>query len=515
MSHHPIPVLDLFAGPGGLGEGFNAFVNTQGQRIFKTALSIEKDSIAHKTLLLRSFFRQFEPGSAPAAYYEKLRQKLTTDELLAAYPREAAAARAEAWNATLGDSATTPLPLLRRRVQDALRPFSDGESRWALIGGPPCQAYSLVGRSRNRGKAGYRLEDDPRARLYLEYLQIIGDFWPAVFVMENVRGLLSAQFDGQPVIDLILADLQDPAAALRRNGRQPRPGQRSRKYVLRALAQEGLFQSGIDFLLKSERHGIPQSRHRVIVVGIREDIHGQLPLLALTQGPTVQEMLQDLPRIRSGLSKEIDTSESWRAAVTSTKAYGLPTHLGRRISHLLSKESRLFPKTRGDEFVKGEAGIQFHRNDWFVDPRLKGFCNHRSRSHIRADLQRYFFASLYASEHNCSPDLSDFPIQLLPNHQNAFGIMGGTHFADRFRVQVGSRASTTITSHISKDGHYYIHYDPLQCRSLTVREAARLQTFPDNYFFEGPRTAQYTQVGNAVPPLLAKQIAESVAKVFE
>jgi DNA (cytosine-5)-methyltransferase 1 len=134
---------------------------------------------------------------------------------------------------------------------------------------------------------------------------------------------------------------------------------------------------------------------------------------------------------------------------------------------------------------------------------------------MASDLRRYLFAAAYAEATGHSPKLADFPPSLLPAHANVDEGVSGDMFADRFRVQLADRVSTTITSHISKDGHYFIHYDPLQCRSLTVREAARLQTFPDNYRFLGNRTSQYHQVGNAVPPHLAGQIADIVAEVLD
>ena len=126
----PVPIIDVFAGPGGLGEGFSAFARPCGTQSFRIALSIEKDAVAHKTLLLRSFFRQFERGDVPDAYYDRLRQQITTAELFAAHPREVAAAREEAWNATLGDEASAPLSVLRHRVREALRRFPEGEDRW-------------------------------------------------------------------------------------------------------------------------------------------------------------------------------------------------------------------------------------------------------------------------------------------------------------------------------------------------------------------------------------------------
>lgn len=134
---------------------------------------------------------------------------------------------------------------------------------------------------------------------------------------------------------------------------------------------------------------------------------------------------------------------------------------------------------------------------------------------MESDLSRYMFAAAYAKQHGYSPRLHVFPQKLLPAHANAKDANSDTTpFKDRFRVQCEKEPSTTVVAHIAKDGHYYIHYDPVQCRALTVREAARLQTFPDNYFFEGTRTEQYTQIGNAVPPLLAHQLAKVVRKMI-
>jgi DNA (cytosine-5)-methyltransferase 1 len=154
--------------------------------------------------------------------------------------------------------------------------------------------------------------------------------------------------------------------------------------------------------------------------------------------------------------------------------------------------------------------------DWYHDPKLNGVINHETRGHMGSDLHRYHFMASHAGSKEASLKLEDLPETLLPAHKNVQeAISSKSLFNDRFRVQLKDRPATTITSHISKDGHYFIHYDPKQCRSMTVREAARIQTFPDNYKFEGPRTSQYIQVGNAVPPLLAKQIADIVYNLLE
>lgn len=515
-----IKVVDIFAGPGGLSEGFAAVADTNGKPVFEVVLSVEKDEQAHATLLLRTFFREFG-DSVPNDYYRLLRGEIDRGALFNSYPAEAKLAEYRSWHATLGAQGVD-CAAVRDRIARAL----GTSTSWVLIGGPPCQAYSTAGRSRNRGNPDYDPAKDERQRLYVEYLQILAEHRPAVFIMENVKGLLSASLENERMFHRILEDLREPAKAIEREGRETGYVHKG-GYRIHALTGDHIFENGElrGSVVAAEKYGIPQARHRIILLGIRDDVTGAKPR-TLTEQKTItaSSVLGSLPKLRSGLSPvRRDSADAWRSYLRSQvecrwanagtrKASG--ESLARFIREKLEEVS--IPRAdRGAEFLEADA-TPTYAIDWFVDSRLKGVINHTSRSHMPKDLCRYFYAACYAKHLGRTPTLSDFPADLLPNHvsvNDAFE--NGGHFSDRFRVQIASKPSTTIVSHISKDGHYYIHPDPLQCRSLTVREAARLQTFPDNYFFCGNRTAQYVQVGNAVPPLLARQIGEIVRDLLK
>ncbi len=504
-----IPIIDIFAGPGGLGEGFSSLKSTDGTPLFKIKLSIEKDEFAHQTLELRAFYRQFAESVVPATYYEYLRGDISREELFNKNPKEAANARNEAWQAELGK---TDPDTVKSRIESAL----NGATNWLLIGGPPCQAYSLAGRSRMLGGYKGEYETDPRHFLYKEYLYILAEHQPPVFIMENVKGLLSAKLQQKKTFELIQSDLQNPTGAIgHRSGH-------SLSYKLFSISKKRPENQETtkpeDYVVHSEDYGIPQARHRIIIFGIRSDIYKSDPsiLNKVKKQVSINDVISDLPKLRSGLSKEEDSAIKWRDAIKSiVDAAWLETVNPSLRQAIISATKRVGASlNRGDSFLPLiVAPKEYH--DWYVDGALSGVCNHETRGHIKLDLHRYFFAAVFARENNCSPTLNDFPNELLPKHENIQAVLGTTIFNDRFRVQVSGYPSTTVVSHISKDGHYYIHYDPSQCRSLTVREAARLQTFPDNYFFEGNRTQQYHQVGNAVPPMLAYKIAEIVFKTFD
>jgi DNA (cytosine-5)-methyltransferase 1 len=509
MTSFTIPIIDIFAGPGGLGEGFSTFPE-HGKPVFAIKLSIEKDKFAHQTLELRSFYRQFLGGTTPPEYYEYLRGKVSRRKLFENYPQEAVQAGKEAWLAELGK--TSP-ETVKSRIAEAL----NGARTWVLIGGPPCQAYSLVGRSRIRGQSKQKYAKDHRHFLYKQYLKILADHQPPVFIMENVKGLLSSKRikNEENTFNLILSDLKHPNEVKLTNTDKPLS---YRLFSLSKKQETGAELAPKDFVIRSEEYGIPQARHRVIIFGIREDICNSEPqiLERIPEKVFVDDVIGDLPKLRSGLSKNEDTAQTWLSAIREIENAEWISELSSEMKQSIKKaikeiDSRL---SRGRLFVQTSSKAKKY-SVWYSDENLGGVCNHESRSHITQDLHRYLFASVFASVNHRSPTLSDFPRALLPKHKNVKEALKGSKFNDRFRVQVSGKPSTTVVSHISKDGHYYIHYDPSQCRSLTVREAARIQTFPDNYFFEGNRTEQYHQVGNAVPPMLAHKIAAIVFDVLE
>ena len=498
----PIQIVDLFSGPGGLGEGFLSCRRQDGSRAYQIAVSIEKDHAAHKTLRLRAFLRQF--NKFPSEYYEWIAGNIKCPDWERLYPLEWNAAENEALCAELGKSETSAL--LSKRIAE----IKKTRAPTLLIGGPPCQAYSLVGRSRNAGTKTYKPKNDARHFLYQEYCRVLNELQPDVFVMENVKGMLSSSVEGLAIFEQVMCDLESAGQG----------------YNFVSLSEKKhLFDRPApkDFIIRSENHGVPQARHRVIIVGIRSDLDsGSVICLGPSDAPVqVRDILFGLPKLRSGLSKQDNELDWHEAMITAVQTVGSTTqsYLGSNpklfVKELLKVERQLLSASRlGRSKSTGmqlSSALPPELYAFLDDPNLLGVSGHETRGHMSSDIARYLFAACFAAAEGLSPRSHQFPERLAPNHKN----WKSRKFNDRFRVQVDNAPASTVTSHISKDGHYYIHPDPKQCRSLTVREAARIQTFPDNYHFMGNRTEQFTQVGNAVPPFLAKQVAEALLPIFD
>jgi len=267
--------------------------------------------------------------------------------------------------------------------------------------------------------------------------------------------------------------------------------------------------------------GVPQRRQRVIVVGIRSDLASSASKASIDVSGTrrtVANAIENLPPLRSGLSRGCDSNAAWRETVVESAKLLASIHRSKRGTPLRVQFSTLAKDLKSASLpprtstalppAYGTSNDELLR--WLEQPELRATAQHETRGHMASDLGRYLFAAVFGAVRGYSPKAADFPSALSPNHRNWYS----GAFNDRFRVQLADEASTTVTSHISKDGHYFIHPDPAQCRSLTAREAARLQTFPDDYLFLGNRTQQYVQVGNAVPPYLARSIAFLLSRVL-
>ena len=493
-----IPVIDLFAGPGGLGEGFSSVIDDAGEPVFNIILSVERDVQAHKTLLLRSYLRKIlnEDGVIPMVYIRYMQERSEENRVaLESY-------RPDLWEKACKEAVCAELKegddtLVEEGKKRLLEVMPSGDIPWVLIGGPPCQAYSLAGRSRRAHDV--TLEDDEKQTLYKCYLAFIKELKPTAFVMENVKGLLSAQQKGEGIYNRIVNDMREAG------------------YEIRSFVKKDVLDSR-DYIVRAEHYGVPQRRHRVILFGVKKGCEIPSDTLIPRQQRTVRDVFLGIPKVRSGFShRNNDLHDSdWCAYLSNAIDSILETSEGKELEGILRRvQTSSHPKATREFRVTGEKGPY---EAWYRKRLGKHavLANHESRSHLAKDLDRYLFCSAFAEQNGRVARIGDFPPSLYPKHKNLQGVKAGQiiKFNDRFRTQLWDSPSTTITSHISKDGHYYIHPDPSQCRSLTVREAARLQTFPDDYLFMGNRTAQYTQVGNAVPPLLAQQIALVVARFF-
>lgn len=501
-----VPVVDLFSGPGGLAEGFSALRTMTGRSRFRIALSIEKDPSAYRTLRLRAFLRKF--GAAfPPEYYDFLNGVTVGEpDWERLHPARWAAACDETRCMELG---TREANVFVHRRLGRLREEHGG--RTVLLGGPPCQVYSVAGRSRNAGKVGYNADEDDRLLLYEHYVRALWRLRPAVAVMENVKGMLSARRNGKAIFPEVMQMLRHAggidayrlfalAPAYDSVSRDEAPGPK-------------------DYLVRAEEHGVPQARHRVFVICVRSDVAAILPeewrprLERRDDRVSVHDVIGSMPGLRSRLSGG-DDARAWQLAVRAACERILANRP--RMSReedcrfreaigcaLAAADGRPLPWRKACGHVVLPAGCPAGLRDWIFDEKIKMLPNNETRGHVAADLERYLFGAVYVRAFGRFPKTPDFPEAFMPPHEN----WHTGKFDDRYRVQLADGPSTTVTSHLSKDGHYFIHPDPGQCRSLTVREVARLQTFPDNYYFHGSRTQQYVQVGNAVPPFLARQIA--------
>jgi len=410
--------LDLFAGAGGLSEGFI-------REGYTPVAHVEMDGAACYTLKTRTAFHWLNKNNLSNKYKDYLNGKLSRTDLYDLIPNDKLSTiiHAEINESTL------------QGIFSKIDTCLDGDKLDLIVGGPPCQAYSLVGRSRD--KNGMR--GDKRNYLFVNYAEFLKRYKPSYFVFENVLGLLSAKDEhGELYFD-----------------------------KMRKLFKKVGYETEYE-VLSADEHGVLQNRKRIILIGKRGKTKGFYPTLnKIDSTYTVNEIFSGLPQLKAGEGSMLPFA---------TK------------------------QTNSDYLF--QSGI---RN------KAIPITMHVARPHTEQDLEIYRIAVQKWNASQERLNYNDLPDRL-KTHKNR------KSFTDRFKVVAADLpASHTVVAHISKDGHYYIHPDIKQNRSLTPREAARIQTFPDDYFFESVaekagRTAAYKQIGNAVPVLMGQKVAHQLIK---
>jgi DNA (cytosine-5)-methyltransferase 1 len=404
--------IDLFAGASGMSEGFK-------RSGFNPVAHIEMNQEACNTIRTRVAYHYLKSINKLETYYEYIGNKIQSrEQFYAEIPQEQldSVINAEITDLNISSLFTQIQSLLKSQKEDKID---------LIIGGPPCQAYSLIGRHKES------IEKDKRNFLFVQYGKFLKEYSPKAFVFENVPGLLSAN--------------------------KGLHFENMKKYF-RKIGYEIYVE-----ILDASDYGVLQSRRRVIIVGWKKEFDFGFPVISKHEKIwTIDDIFSDLTELKPGETKMITPYKT-------------------EINEYLKK----YEIRNGIDFVTHNIARQHNKND----------------------LEIYKIAIEKWNNENIRLKYTDLPERLI-THKNT------KSFLDRFKVVDKAGVSHTIVAHIAKDGHHYIHPDSEQCRSLSVREAARIQSFPDDFYFEGSRTAAFTQIGNAVPPLMSYAIAQKMKELL-
>jgi DNA (cytosine-5)-methyltransferase 1 len=404
--------IDLFAGAGGLSEGFI-------RAGYKPIAHIESDTSACYTLKTRTSYHFLKRNNKLNIYESYLRGEIDREKLYSFIPEK-----------ILGQIINKKIGINKnKKLFKEIDRILGKKKVDVIIGGPPCQAYSVIGRSVN----GKQMNYDKRNYLYIDYGRFLNKYKPKFFVFENVTGLLSAKG-------------------------------KNRKYITNMLAYFKRIGYNVDYrILDASNFGVLQNRKRVLIIGWHKKLKFSYPQFGkIKHNYKVKDVLKDLPAIKAGKGKE-----------------------------------------KGGSYKKSDSE---YVNNFYIRNGIEILTQHVSRPHTKQDLNIYKRVVKKWNKEKERLVYTDLPKSLI-SHNNT------EDFIDRFKVVASNlHKSQTVLAHIAKDGHYYIHPSIKQNRSISVREAARLQSFPDDYYFEGEkedknRTAAFKQIGNAVPPLFSKVIA--------